>query len=87
LNQEKKFSEDEIMKAIDPKFIIKKEPSYEYKELPKEGEEVIETHIMHLMAPFPNKENDIGKEYGFKVKGLEPTRFGDWERKGRCSDF
>lgn len=20
-------------------------------------------------------------------KGLEPTRFGDWERKGRCSDF
>jgi hypothetical protein len=20
-------------------------------------------------------------------KGLEPTRFGDWERGGRCSDF
>ncbi len=20
-------------------------------------------------------------------KGPEPTRFGDWERKGRCSDF
>ncbi|HCX14801.1 MAG TPA: DUF1674 domain-containing protein [Rhodospirillaceae bacterium] len=20
-------------------------------------------------------------------KGAEPTRFGDWERKGRCSDF
>jgi len=20
-------------------------------------------------------------------KGLEPTRFGDWERNGRCSDF
>jgi hypothetical protein len=19
--------------------------------------------------------------------GLEPTRYGDWERKGRCSDF
>lgn len=19
--------------------------------------------------------------------GAEPTRFGDWERKGRCSDF
>jgi hypothetical protein len=19
--------------------------------------------------------------------GLEPTRFGDWERKGRCIDF
>jgi hypothetical protein len=20
-------------------------------------------------------------------RGLEPTRFGDWERKGRCTDF
>jgi len=20
-------------------------------------------------------------------KGKEPTRFGDWERNGRCSDF
>lgn len=20
-------------------------------------------------------------------KGLEPTRYGDWERKGRCIDF
>lgn len=21
------------------------------------------------------------------VKGPEPTRYGDWERNGRCSDF
>jgi len=27
------------------------------------------------------------KEYGFKVKGLEPIRFGDWERNGRATDF
>ena len=20
-------------------------------------------------------------------KGMEPTRFGDWEKNGRCSDF
>ena len=26
-------------------------------------------------------------EHGFVVKGPEPTRFGDWERKGRCTDF
>ena len=25
-------------------------------------------------------------EYG-GPKGLEPTRFGDWEKNGRCSDF
>lgn len=26
------------------------------------------------------------KEYG-GPKGLEPTRYGDWERNGRCYDF
>jgi hypothetical protein len=26
------------------------------------------------------------KEHG-GPKGLEPTRYGDWERKGRCVDF
>ena len=31
--------------------------------------------------------NMIGKEYGFRVKGPEPTRYGDWERNGRCTDF
>lgn len=28
------------------------------------------------------KEGEIGGP-----KGPEPTRFGDWEQKGRCSDF
>ncbi|ETO64225.1 hypothetical protein F442_18014 [Phytophthora nicotianae P10297] len=31
-----------------------------------------------------------GAEYGGPTRGgklKEPTRFGDWERKGRCSDF
>lgn len=27
------------------------------------------------------------EEYGFKYKGSEPTRHGDWEHKGRCTDF
>jgi hypothetical protein len=26
------------------------------------------------------------KEYGGR-KGPEPTRFGDWEKNGRCIDF
>ncbi len=26
------------------------------------------------------------KEFG-GPKGKEPTRYGDWERKGRCIDF
>jgi hypothetical protein len=28
----------------------------------------------------------VAKEIG-GPKGPEPTRFGDWERKGRCIDF
>ncbi len=36
-----------------------------------------------------NKPEKQEKEFGgFKDSGLkEPTRFGDWEVKGRCSDF
>ena len=28
----------------------------------------------------------LPKEIG-GVKGPEPTRYGDWEHKGRCTDF
>ncbi|MFD2264009.1 DUF1674 domain-containing protein [Lacibacterium aquatile] len=34
-------------------------------------------------APAPEKKE---VEYG-GPKGPEPTRYGDWERGGRCSDF
>ena len=30
--------------------------------------------------------DDDAKETG-GPEGLEPTRYGDWERKGRCVDF
>lgn len=38
------------------------------------------------LAPFPN---DVNPETGEKggPRGPEPTRYGDWERKGRCIDF
>ncbi len=29
---------------------------------------------------------DTPTEHG-GAKGLEPTRYGDWERNGRCTDF
>lgn len=34
----------------------------------------------------PASEAKPPKEYG-GPQGPEPTRFGDWERNGRCSDF
>jgi hypothetical protein len=40
------------------------------------------------------KNKDISKKLKPKKlkevngpKGLEPTRYGDWEKKGRCCDF
>lgn len=34
------------------------------------------------------KKNSVGKKKEFGgPKGLEPTRYGDWERKGICYDF
>ena len=83
----KDFSVEEIMQTVDPKTMVKKEPSYEYRDLPEDGKEKNEYHPMHSLEEFPNSQNDISKEYGFKVKGLEPTRFNDWERRGRCTDF
>ena len=35
-------------------------------------------------------DTGMGKEWGGPMRGgrmPEPTRFGDWERKGRCTDF
>lgn len=37
-------------------------------------------------TPFPDDINPITGERG-GPKGPEPTRYGDWERKGRCIDF
>ncbi len=34
-----------------------------------------------------NSEKPIEKEIGGFEDKLEPTRYGDWEVNGRCSDF
>tara|TARA_B100000508_G_scaffold118200_1_gene98167 strand:+ start:725 stop:892 length:168 start_codon:yes stop_codon:yes gene_type:complete len=32
------------------------------------------------------KSAQMPEEFG-GTKGLEPTRYGDWENNGRCTDF
>lgn len=37
-----------------------------------------------------NAQSDLSKEKADEhggPKGLEPTRYGDWEKNGRCIDF
>lgn len=36
--------------------------------------------------PATATDNSSKKEIG-GPKGLEPTRYGDWEQNGRCTDF
>ncbi|XP_074847186.1 succinate dehydrogenase assembly factor 4, mitochondrial [Carettochelys insculpta] len=38
------------------------------------------------LEKFPDDINPTTKEKG-GPRGPEPTRYGDWERKGRCIDF
>ncbi|KAJ2481084.1 hypothetical protein EV174_003565 [Coemansia sp. RSA 2320] len=38
------------------------------------------------LRPFPNNTNPVTGEVN-GPRGPEPTRYGDWERKGRVSDF
>ncbi len=35
----------------------------------------------------PGQASGRPREYGGRKKGLEPTRYGDWEKDGRCIDF
>ena len=38
------------------------------------------------VTPVPETKPVLPKEVGGPA-GPEPTRFGDWEQKGRCTDF
>lgn len=31
--------------------------------------------------------DEPAREIGGRKSGLEPTRYGDWEKNGRCIDF
>jgi len=38
------------------------------------------------ISPACRQSAPLQKEYG-GPKGKEPTRYGDWEKNGRCIDF
>jgi hypothetical protein len=48
------------------------------------GEKVTEEKVDP--KPIQPAAKPMPKEIG-GVKGPEPTRYGDWEHKGRCTDF
>ncbi|CAL1289492.1 unnamed protein product [Larinioides sclopetarius] len=51
-----------------------------------ETEATKDSNVPDPYAPFPDGINPATGERG-GPRGPEPTRYGDWERKGRVSDF
>ncbi|GAB0089090.1 Succinate dehydrogenase assembly factor 4, mitochondrial [Sergentomyia squamirostris] len=49
-------------------------------------EETGQVNVYKDFPPWPNNTNPHTGEIG-GPRGPEPTRYGDWERKGRVSDF
>ena len=64
-----------------------KKPRPETQEKPQTAKSAKDTppHEAAKKTTDETTESEVG---GYKDQGLlEPTRFGDWEVKGRCSDF
>jgi len=38
-------------------------------------------------SPSTPEPQSSPREIGGRKKGLDPTRYGDWEKNGRCIDF
>jgi hypothetical protein len=49
-------------------------------------ENVVPSKTSLTKAALEKTQPALPREIG-GAKGLEPTRYGDWEHKGRCTDF
>ena len=52
----------------------------------KKHEDRVDNNDHEQDVPPFKQPNDLIKEIG-GPKGPEPTRYGDWEKRGRCIDF
>lgn len=91
----KKFTEEEMKKYLDPYGFVNSTDKSNVNDAIKENENlkaILKSKENKNSSNSINKENDKvknvnKKEYGMKPSGLEPTRYGDWERNGKCVDF
>lgn len=85
----RKFSKEEIHKYLDPYGFLNKDEYEKINQAKQTNDETIKLDSQKN-NPCENHKIDISKlpkEYGMKPSGPEPTRYGDWEKNGRCSDF
>ena len=77
-------SKPKIKKAKTP--VGKLDDKWEGKREEMEPQKPSEGKAEDAYAPFPGDKNPETGEIG-GPRGPEPTRYGDWERKGRVIDF
>ena len=58
----------------------------EPNELPVEQAQNVKSDVETVVSDVVPSDKTLKKELN-GPKGLEPTRYGDWESKGRCYDF
>ena len=56
------------------------------QEAPQENVTDVPAGAEQTPAPAGSKTEQAPREWGGR-EGLEPTRYGDWEKNGRCIDF
>lgn len=85
-SEKKTSSQEEEGKEVDPKSYYYPNTSFGIKErtIQAKGKQV--DPLQTPYPPFPDGKNPKTGETGGPV-GPEPTRYGDWERKGRVTDF
>lgn len=85
----RQISGDNGLKAgedVDPKSYYYPNTSVGIKERSIKADKPLDPPIQTPIPPHPDGKNPKTGEVG-GPGGPEPTRFGDWERKGRVSDF
>lgn len=83
-NKKRELNDDE--NHVDPKSYFYPNTSVGIKERSIKPEEAPGKPLQTPYPPFPDGKNPKTGEQGGPT-GPEPTRFGDWERKGRVTDF
>lgn len=87
-----KIDKKDLEKYLNPTGFLDEKDYVHYEGITSDGKILKETtkensSKQNNNESINNEKPIMAKEYGFKVKGPEPTRYGDWERKGRVSDF
>ncbi|MEK9797445.1 MAG: DUF1674 domain-containing protein [Alphaproteobacteria bacterium] len=81
MTEDKINSPAEPPRPAQPRY-VERAPAGQQTATPKPAENVAALKHDPTASSQPGKPKEVGGP-----KGPEPTRFGDWERDGRCVDF